>query len=110
MSAEHSPLPWHVEMRGPGNVVEWIATPPDSSGFTEDVALIVSHDDTRSAADAALIVRAVNNFDALVEALDRIVNRNYAYLSGFVMEKQIHFDQIQHGRDLLKRIEEPHSR
>jgi len=63
--SEHSPLPWSADTTEPGEL--WIA---DSRRLSPVCMITGSGNVTeRDRADAAFIVKAVNNHDALVRAL-----------------------------------------
>jgi hypothetical protein len=81
---EHSPLPWMAETYGENEVGIGLISMKEgriipSNGLVAWVTLFPSevdaNDPSRAEANAALIVRAVNNHQALVEALKDILAR-----------------------------------
>lgn len=65
MNAKHTPTPWGVWLN------HRICPEPQPGQFTSETIATVDND-----ANAAFIVRAVNSYDALVEALEFYANRD----------------------------------
>jgi len=64
--AMHTPTPWYVEERNP---VEFTITSGEGG---IDIAIVNSNDDDMELENAAFIVKAVNSYEAMREALNKI--------------------------------------
>ena len=77
----HTPLPWRVSANQPGKIGGFEVIGPYSANWRKPAALVCMmqhHPDeqARAAAEAALIVSAVNTHDDLVAALRAILDDN----------------------------------
>ncbi len=78
--SEHTPAPWYHRQEGKtsplGDHYDWIADSPEIGKHRK---IIVARDSCYCVADYAFIVKAVNNHDALVAALQALVDNVHDY-------------------------------
>ncbi len=76
MSEKHTPTPWVAETYG-GKMIAVFPDEKDKSKYPVHSLFHIDHADNereRNEANAALIVRAVNSHEELIEALERVMN------------------------------------
>ncbi len=103
--AEHSPLPWRLDVYSP----RWIATGDVLGQGTIVQTMLGCADKDTAKANAALIVRAVNAYQPLVEALRDVLGEAKCCCDP-ILHPVIHSSSCTNARLLLAQIDQEGTR